>query len=160
MSEITAVIARESSIARNPTVEVEVQTATAQGRAAVPSGWPPASTKRWNCATAMPSDTSEKGQQAVRNVEIVLAGRRRHGRARSERHRPHPPRRRRNTDESKLAQRAPGVSMAWLALPRTPSVLPLWRYLGGVSARTLPTPLMNILNGGLTPTTARSARVQ
>jgi enolase len=26
--------------------------------------------------------------------------------------------------------------------------LPLWRYLGGVHARTLPTPLMNILNGG------------
>jgi enolase len=26
--------------------------------------------------------------------------------------------------------------------------LPLWRYLGGIGARTLPTPLMNILNGG------------
>src|ERR1700730_9762364 len=27
--------------------------------------------------------------------------------------------------------------------------LPLWRYLGGVQARVLPTPLMNILNGGV-----------
>ena len=26
--------------------------------------------------------------------------------------------------------------------------LPLWRYLGGANARVLPTPLMNILNGG------------
>jgi enolase len=27
--------------------------------------------------------------------------------------------------------------------------LPLWRYLGGVQARVLPTPLMNIINGGM-----------
>ena len=27
--------------------------------------------------------------------------------------------------------------------------LPLWRYLGGAHARVLPTPLMNILNGGV-----------
>src|SRR4029079_4243360 len=39
MSEITAVIAREILDSRgNPTVEVEIQTATGQGRAAVPSG--------------------------------------------------------------------------------------------------------------------------
>lgn len=39
MSEITAVIAREILDSRgNPTVEVEIQTAGGQGRAAVPSG--------------------------------------------------------------------------------------------------------------------------
>src|SRR6202167_1171671 len=39
MSETTAVLAREILDARgNPTVEVEVQTATGRGRAAVPSG--------------------------------------------------------------------------------------------------------------------------
>ena len=39
MSEITAVIAREIIDSRgNPTVEVEVQTETGHGRAAVPSG--------------------------------------------------------------------------------------------------------------------------
>ncbi|MGH7281399.1 MAG: phosphopyruvate hydratase, partial [Polyangiaceae bacterium] len=39
MSEITAVLAREILDSRgNPTVEVEVQTSSGQGRAAVPSG--------------------------------------------------------------------------------------------------------------------------
>ena len=39
MSEITAVLAREILDSRgNPTVEVEVQTASGHGRAAVPSG--------------------------------------------------------------------------------------------------------------------------
>jgi len=85
MSEIThAVIAREILDSRgNPTVEVEVQTATAQGRAAVPSGASPASTKRWNCATVMPSDTSEKGSnRRSATSRPCRPGRRRHGRAR------------------------------------------------------------------------------
>jgi enolase len=41
-----------------------------------------------------------------------------------------------------------GVSMAVARAAADAVGLPLWRYLGGVQARVLPTPLMNILNGG------------
>jgi enolase len=41
-----------------------------------------------------------------------------------------------------------GVSLAVARAAADTVDLPLWRYLGGVHARTLPTPLMNILNGG------------
>jgi enolase len=41
-----------------------------------------------------------------------------------------------------------GVSMAVARAAADSTGLPLWRYLGGANARVLPTPLMNILNGG------------
>jgi enolase len=41
-----------------------------------------------------------------------------------------------------------GVSMAVARAAATQVGLPLWRYLGGAQARLLPTPLMNVLNGG------------
>jgi enolase len=41
-----------------------------------------------------------------------------------------------------------GVSMAVARAAADAVGLPLWRYLGGANARVLPTPLMNILNGG------------
>lgn len=41
-----------------------------------------------------------------------------------------------------------GVSLAAARAAANAQQLPLYRYLGGVSARTLPVPLMNILNGG------------
>src|SRR5208282_1016495 len=41
-----------------------------------------------------------------------------------------------------------GVSMAVARAAADAVGLPLWRYLGGTQARVLPTPLMNILNGG------------
>src|SRR6186713_1561673 len=40
------------------------------------------------------------------------------------------------------------VSMACARAAADTVDLPLWRYLGGVQARVLPTPLMNIVNGG------------
>ncbi|MCB0231693.1 MAG: phosphopyruvate hydratase, partial [Anaerolineae bacterium] len=40
------------------------------------------------------------------------------------------------------------VSLATAKAAATALNLPLYRYLGGVSARTLPVPMMNILNGG------------
>jgi enolase len=40
------------------------------------------------------------------------------------------------------------VSMAVARAAADAVDLPLWRYLGGVQARVLPTPLMNIINGG------------
>jgi enolase len=42
-----------------------------------------------------------------------------------------------------------GVSLATARAAADAVDLPLWRYLGGVRARVLPTPLMNILNGGV-----------
>src|SRR5207248_4964625 len=41
-----------------------------------------------------------------------------------------------------------GVSMAVAKAAAEASRLPLYRYLGGTAARTLPVPMMNILNGG------------
>src|SRR5207302_4351094 len=41
-----------------------------------------------------------------------------------------------------------GVSMAASRAAAVSHGIPLWRYLGGANARTLPVPLMNILNGG------------
>jgi enolase len=41
-----------------------------------------------------------------------------------------------------------GVSMATAKAAADASGLPLYRYLGGMSARTLPVPMMNIINGG------------
>ena len=52
-------------------------------------------------------------------------------------------------NKSKLGANAIlGVSMAVARAAAASVELPLWRYLGGISARILPTPLMNILNGG------------
>ena len=42
-----------------------------------------------------------------------------------------------------------GVSLAVARAAADAVGLPLWRYLGGVQARVLPTPLMNIVNGGV-----------
>src|SRR5688572_24438422 len=41
-----------------------------------------------------------------------------------------------------------GVSLACLRAAADDVGVPLFRYVGGISARTLPVPLMNILNGG------------
>jgi enolase len=152
MSEITAVIAREILDSRgNPTVEVEVQTECGEGRAAVPSG---ASTGEHEALELRDGDAKRylgKGvTKAVRNVETVLGpavigldaldqagidkillqadG---------------------TPTKSKLGANALlGVSMAVARAAAQSVELPLWRYLGGAHARTLPTPLMNILNGG------------
>ncbi|MEP6767877.1 MAG: phosphopyruvate hydratase [Acidobacteriota bacterium] len=42
-----------------------------------------------------------------------------------------------------------GVSMAVARAAAEASGLPLYRYLGGASARTLPVPMMNVINGGV-----------
>ena len=41
-----------------------------------------------------------------------------------------------------------GVSMAVADAAAQSCGMPLWRYLGGVNAKVLPTPMMNIINGG------------
>jgi len=54
-----------------------------------------------------------------------------------------------SADKSKLGANAIlGVSLAVAKAAAEEAALPLYRYLGGVGARTLPVPLMNIINGG------------
>jgi enolase len=153
MSEIQSVIAREILDSRgNPTVEVEVATLSATGRAAVPSG---ASTGEHEAVELRDGDKDRyagKGvQKAVRNVETHLgpaiqgmdaldqAGIDRvlcdaDGTA----------------NKGKLGANAIlAVSMAVARAAAETVELPLWRYLGGAQARVLPTPMMNILNGGV-----------
>jgi enolase len=152
MSEITAVHAREILDSRgNPTVEVEVQTDSGRGRAAVPSG---ASTGEHEAIELRDGDKKRyagKGvKKAVDNVNQTLGPsvigldsldqaevdrvlREADGTA----------------NKGKLGANAIlGVSMATSRAGADAVGLPLWRYLGGAAARVLPTPLMNILNGG------------
>ncbi len=152
MSEITAVIAREILDSRgNPTVEVEVQTSNGHGRAAVPSG---ASTGEHEAIELRDGDKKRFGGKgvlkAVENVNQTLGPsiigidaldqaevdsvlREADGTA----------------NKSKLGANAIlGVSMAVARAAADAVGLPLWRYLGGANARVLPTPLMNVLNGG------------
>ncbi len=153
MSEIQSVIAREILDSRgNPTIEVEVATVSGVGRAAVPSG---ASTGEHEAVELRDGDKKRylgKGVlQAVRNVENALgpaivgmdaldqAGvdqvlRDADG----------------TPNKGKLGANAVlGVSMAVARAAAETVELPLWRYLGGAQARVLPTPMMNILNGGV-----------
>ncbi|MEM1033074.1 MAG: phosphopyruvate hydratase, partial [Myxococcota bacterium] len=153
MTEIENIIAREVLDSRgNPTVEVEVITAEGgHGRAAVPSG---ASTGEHEAIELRDGDASRyrgKGvQRAVRNVEESLAPSILGMDALDQ------PRidaellRVDGTDnkEKMGANAILAVSMAVARAAADALGLPLWRYLGGVVARTLPTPMMNILNGG------------
>jgi len=152
MPEILQVSAREILDSRgNPTVEAEVQTSTGFGRAAVPSG---ASTGVHEAVELRDGDKSRflgKGVlQAVSNVNeklgpaivgmsaldqaavdarlLELDG---------------------TPNKGKLGANAIlAVSMAVARAGADVVGLPLWRYLGGAQARVLPTPLMNIINGG------------
>jgi enolase len=152
MTEITAVHAREILDSRgNPTIEVEVQTEAGSGRAAVPSG---ASTGEHEAIELRDGDKKRFGgkgvlkavananqtlgpsiigldaldQAAVDKVLLEADG---------------------TPNKSKLGANAIlGVSMAVARAAADAVGLPLWRYLGGANARVLPTPHMNILNGG------------
>ena len=153
MTEIIDVTAREILDSRgNPTVEVDVVVACgAVGRAAVPSG---ASTgkrealelrdkrsKRYGgkgVVTAV-KNVREKIAPAVRGMDaanqivldklmIELDG---------------------SPNKSKLGANAIlGVSMAAARAASLAYGLPLYKYLGGINARCLPMPMMNIINGG------------
>jgi enolase len=150
---IEDIIAREILDSRgNPTVEVEViLTDGIVGRAAVPSG---ASTGAHEALELRDGDKNRYGgkgvlkavehvnndiaealvgwdaveQVAIDNLLIGLDG---------------------TPNKEKLGANAIlGVSLAVAKAAAEALGLPLYRYLGGVSARTLPVPMMNILNGG------------
>ncbi len=153
MGQIVSVHAREILDSRgNPTIEVEVLTASgAFGRAAVPSG---ASTGENEALELRDGDKSRylgKGVlKAVDNVNDVIAkeivgmmvtdqvgidktmialdG---------------------TPTKSKLGANAIlGVSLAVARTAATLLDMPLYRYIGGTNAKTLPVPMMNIINGG------------
>jgi enolase len=153
MTEIIDVKAREILDSRgNPTVEVDVIVACgAVGRAAVPSG---ASTgkrealelrdkrsKRFGgkgVATAVKNVLDEiapavrgmdsADQMALDRFMIELDG---------------------TPNKSKIGANAIlGVSMAAVRAASIAYGLPLYKYLGGINARCLPLPMMNIINGG------------
>ena len=153
MPEILQVNAREILDSRgNPTVEAEVQTDSGLGRAAVPSG---ASTGEHEAIELRDNDKARylgKGvTKAVANINDVL------GPALiglSSLDQPAIDRVLLELDgtpnKSNLGANAIlAVSMAVARAAADTLALPLWRYLGGVQARVLPTPLMNIINGGM-----------
>jgi len=150
---IEDVLAREILDSRgNPTVEVEVYLVDgSMGRAAVPSG---ASTGAFEACELRDGDKSRylgKGvKQAVANVNQIISSEiigldvtqqaelddiliKLDGTA----------------NKSKLGANAIlGVSLAAAKAAADSTGLPLYSYLGGPNARTLPVPMMNILNGG------------
>ena len=153
MSRIVDVRAREILDSRgNPTVEVDVLCASgAMGRAAVPSG---ASTGEHEAVELRDGDKGRylgKGVlKAVANVrgEIrdLLIGRDTLDQASIDRALIAL-----DGTENKARLGANAILGASLACARAAATVldvPLYRYLGGVGARTLPVPMMNILNGG------------
>jgi enolase len=152
MSEINAVIAREIIDSRgNPTIEVEVQTASGQGRAAVPSG---ASTGEHEAIELRDGDKKRFGGKgvlkAVDNVMQTLGpsviGLDALDQAEVDRVLNEADG---TPNKSKMGANAIlGVSMATARAAADAIGMPLWRYLGGANARVLPTPLMNVINGG------------
>ncbi|WP_303830277.1 phosphopyruvate hydratase [Asticcacaulis taihuensis] len=153
MPEIIDVVAREILDSRgNPTVEVDVTLDDGSfGRAAVPSG---ASTGAHEAVEMRDGDAKRYGGKGVRkavdavNGEIfeAIAGfealdQRRLDQALI------------NLDgtpnKSRLGANAIlGVSLAVARAAAQSSGLPLYKYVGGLAARVLPVPLMNIINGG------------
>ncbi|HWH26623.1 MAG TPA: phosphopyruvate hydratase [Pseudolysinimonas sp.] len=159
MSAIEAVGAREILDSRgNPTVEVEVLLEDGTvSRAAVPSG---ASTGAFEAYELRDGDKSRylgKGvQKAVASVLDVLGPAIEDFDAADQRLVDAELIAADGTDnKSKLGANAIlGVSLAVAKAAADSADLPLFRYLGGPNAHTLPVPLMNIINGGAHADTA------
>ena len=153
MAFIDAVIAREILDSRgNPTVEVEVGlTDDSVGRAAVPSG---ASTGAFEAYELRDGDKGRylgKGvEQAVDVVFEELAPAIEGFAADDQRIIDSVLCEIDGTDNKKRvgANSILGVSLAVAHAAAASAELPLYRYLGGPNASTLPVPLMNIINGG------------
>ena len=155
MTEIVDIIAREILDSRgNPTVEVDVVLEDGSiGRAAVPSG---ASTGAHEAFEKRDGDKSRYGGKGVlkavdavngeiyrrpvaacdaedqRRIDRLLIDAGRHDEQ-------GPPGRQRHPRRVSLATAKAAASLGGL---------PLYKYVGGVSARVLPVPMMNIINGG------------
>ena len=153
MGQIVSVHAREILDSRgNPTIEVEVQTASGyQGRAAVPSG---ASTGENEALELRDGDKTRylgKGVlKAVQNVNNVIAE---EIMGMDVTDQSGIDRKMIDLDGTKTksnlgANAILGVSLAVAKAASAYHGLPLFRYIGGTNAVTLPVPMMNIINGG------------
>lgn len=153
MTEIVDIIAREILDSRgNPTVEVDVILEDgSMGRAAVPSG---AST---GAHEAVEKRDGEKGRylgKGVRQAVEAVNGEIYDALSGSDAE----DQRRIDAllieldgtkNKSRLGANAIlGVSLATAKAAASSAALPLYKYVGGVSARVLPVPMMNIINGG------------
>src|ERR1700692_1678163 len=154
MTAIVDIIGREILDSRgNPTVEVDVVLEDgSRGRAGVPSG---ASTGAHEAVELRDGDNKRYLGKGVRNaVEAVngeifdaLSGMEAEAQVK--------------IDETMIAldgtpnkSRLGGNAILGVSLPRAKAAaaankLPLYRYVGGTSARLLPVPMMNIVNGGV-----------
>ncbi|MET0274533.1 MAG: phosphopyruvate hydratase, partial [Phenylobacterium sp.] len=153
MTEIVDITAREILDSRgNPTVEVDVILEDgAMGRAAVPSG---ASTGAHEAVEKRDGDKKRYGGKGVlRAVDAVngeiydaLSGSDAEDQRRIDKlliELDGTP------NKSRLGANAIlGVSLATAKAAAISAALPLYKYVGGVSARVLPVPMMNIINGG------------
>jgi enolase len=154
MTEITDVFAREVLDSRgNPTIEVEVVLdGGAMGRAIVPSG---ASTGTHEALELRDDEEKRyhgKGVlQAVQSVNVEIADKIIGMDASYQQEIDSKLRALDGTpNKSKLGANAIlGVSLATAKAAAIALQLPLYQYLGGVGAKTLPVPLMNIINGGV-----------
>ncbi len=150
---IQQVHAREILDSRgNPTIEVDVILSDGTlGRAAVPSG---ASTGENEAVELRDGDAKRYGGkgtlQAVQNVNTKIAPELIELDPRNQEHIDRLMIELDSTpNKSKLGANAIlGVSLAVAKAAAAASSLPLYRYLGGTSAKVLPVPMMNILNGG------------
>lgn len=153
MSEITGMLAREILDSRgNPTVEVEVFLETgASGRAAVPSGASTGTREALELRDTQNSRYGGKGVlQAVENVNQCIAPALLGFESSQQVIIDSTMLALDNTaNKEKLGANAIlGVSMAVAKATAMELDLPLYNYLGGVNAKVLPVPMMNILNGG------------
>ena len=153
MMNIVDVFGREVLDSRgNPTVEVEVVLDSGtMGRAIVPSG---ASTGEHEALELRDGDENRYGGKGVRkavenvNLEIgpKLIGKDATYQLEIDRFLCDLDG---SAGKSKLGANAVlGVSMAVCRAAATAMDLPLYQYIGGIGARTLPVPMMNVVNGG------------
>ena len=153
MSAIVDIHGREILDSRgNPTIEVEVVLESgAAGRAAVPSG---ASTGTHEAAELRDGDKSRYGGKgvlkAVESVNGELFGALSGVEASDQGHLDGLMIALDGTPNKKRlgANAILGVSLAAARASADEAELPLYRYVGGVNARLLPVPMMNIVNGG------------
>ena len=152
MSVIVNVVGREILDSRgNPTVEVDVL--LEDGARAAPRCPPeprPAPTRRSSCATVTPAAIGGKGvRRAVEAVNGAICDALAGLPAPTRRDRPHDDRARRHREQGPARrQRDPRRQLAAAKAAAAELGTPLYRYVGGVSARVLPVPMMNIINGG------------
>ncbi len=151
--DIASVKGREILDSRgNPTVEAEVVLENgAVGRACVPSG---ASTGKFEAVELRDQEERYGGkgvQKAAEHVGTILAEAVLFEDARDQRQIDRLLREADGTDNKSClgANAILGVSLAAARAAAAGLHIPLYRYLGGVQASLLPTPMMNILNGGV-----------